>query len=105
MSTAARLAQEAKAVFEAADRKNRALSADERIHVEELISRAKEHREAEKSLRELDPGMGNVFTDPNANWGGGLGPGDRFISSAEYKAIRDPGNRGQTLVDRPGSGQ
>jgi HK97 family phage major capsid protein len=102
MSTALRLAQEAKGVFEAADKQNRALTGDERIHVEGLLKRAEEHGEAEKKLKELGQQLGApgiAFQGLDGRVGGG--PGDRFVKSSEYLKIKDPAARGQTWSTGP----
>jgi HK97 family phage major capsid protein len=102
MSTALRLAQEAQGIFEAADRKNRALTADERLHVEDLLDRAKEHGEAEKKINDLGRQLGapeiSVSNLDGSRFGG---PGDRFVKSAEYQKIKDPGARAQTWSTGP----
>src|SRR4051812_45204588 len=95
MSTAARLAEEAKAMFEQADRENRALTADERVYAKDLVDRAKERGQYERQFKQIDlPGVGNVFTDPIGASVGGGSPGEMFASSEAYKSIRDSRSRG-----------
>jgi HK97 family phage major capsid protein len=46
-------------------------------------------------IKRIGGGMPSfVATDPNAGWTGG-GPGDVFVRSAGWKAVADPGSRGQ----------
>jgi hypothetical protein len=86
-----RLAKEAQAVFEAADQQGRSLTVDERVHVEDLLKRAKDHREMETALREIDPG-GNSVRIGGGETTRGLTPGEIFTSSEGYKsALRDRG--------------
>jgi HK97 family phage major capsid protein len=104
MSTAARLAEEAEGIFEAADRQNRALTADERQHVENLLERAKDHHSAEKAIREIGGdlfgGGQRVVTKSLADHGGD-GPGDLFVRSEQWKAIADPSRRAQQWTTGP----
>ena len=105
MSRSLRLAEEAKAIFEAADQANRALTSDERVHVESLLDRARERHDAEAKLKDLGvllgPATPGGFTDP-ARVGGFHNAGEAFVASEGYKAIRQ-GLRGETwttgLVD------
>jgi hypothetical protein len=104
MSTAACLAQEAQAVFEAADRQNRALTADERTHVEGLLDRAQHHGSYEKKIAELGRNLGGVEFSVSSGSGTATtagGPGDVFVQSPEYKRIKDPANRGQSWSTGP----
>jgi hypothetical protein len=94
MSRALRLAEEAQAVLEAADRQNRPLSPDERVHVEGLLDRAREHGEMEKSLKEtlggLDDGNGMTALSKGAEFGANAGPGDMFVKSEGGRASLTP---------------
>ena len=47
-------------------------------------------------MKELSGGMAPAFTDPNASFAKGSGPGDQFIASKGYRAIADPGTRPQS---------
>jgi len=106
MSTALRLAQEAQGIFEAADRANRALSADEREHVEELLERAQQHGAAEQKIKALGEQLGS----PRPGFFGGAdvtfantaaGPGDMFVKSDGWKRIADPHTRPQMWSTGP----
>src|SRR5215212_10702846 len=104
MSTALRLAEEAKAIFEAADEANRVLSSDERRYVEDLLERAKQHGEAERKIKAIGEQLGSpssVFPAGSDVSTGGLTPGERFVQSGGYKAVlRDRGERWSTgMVD------
>jgi hypothetical protein len=97
MSTALRLAEEAKAIFEAADEANRVLSSDERRYVEDLLERAKQHGEAERKIKAIGEQLGSpssVFPAGSDVSTGGLTPGERFVSSQGYKSISG-GNRAE----------
>jgi hypothetical protein len=102
-SSSARLVNEAHAVFEAADKQNRGLTADERVYVEDLLGRA----EANRGLEERFKGFtgSNVIAvskAPNATFGGAAaGPGDLFVKSSEYLRIKDPANRGDRWSTGP----
>jgi len=88
MSAALRLAQEAQAIFEAADKKNRALTADERNYVEDLLERAREQGAAEKKMDEIGRqlGGGKLGVSKDQSFGGQT-PGERFVQSEGYKSI------------------
>jgi hypothetical protein len=101
MSTALRLAKEAQAMFEAADKQNRALTADERIHVDELLDRAKDHHEMEKKVRDLGHDLGAGIGSVHLGEITGGGPGERFVKAQEYLRIKDPGSRGQNWSTGP----
>ncbi len=97
MNDSVRLAQEAQAIFKAADANGRPLTADERVHVEDLLERATDAHNLETKMAD----MGDRLGAPDASAGfdppfGRQGPGDVFIQSAGYKAIKDPTARSQT---------
>ena len=78
MSTAERLAQEAKNVFEAADRQNRPFTADERIHVESLLDRAEQHHEVDERVNAFGRQIGAPdISSPDGTPTGR--PGDMFV--------------------------
>jgi HK97 family phage major capsid protein len=105
VSTAARLATEAKAIFEAADKQGRALTGEERLHVQDLVARAEEHADCEKSFREIDRKLGGGVNNVFAGGGqpSGASPGEMFTMSEGYRSIKSAGSRGQSwtsgLVD------
>src|SRR5215216_1946419 len=101
-NTALRLAEEAQAIFEAADRANRALTAGERTYVEDLLDRAREHGEGAKKLDAIGRELGapQLMVDKGGLSRGG-GPGDLFVKSAEYQRIKDPANRGERWSTGP----
>ncbi len=101
--TAARLAAETQGVIEAADRQNRALTTDERLYVQDLLDRAQERGELQKSLDALGPslGMTSAFPAGQQGFAGGFAaddPGSRFVNSEGFKAIRDPASRGKSFT-------
>jgi hypothetical protein len=88
--------------WERAENEGRDLTAEERIHVSDLVVQAKSQHDIEKQIREIG-GSGVSFvtaTDPNWSHTGG-GPGDRFIASKGYQRIADPAGRGQTWTTGP----
>jgi hypothetical protein len=94
MSTAHRLAREAQAVFEAADRQGRSLTADERIHVESLLDRAQEAKGFATRLSNL--GAVDLHTFDNY-WDGASTdtPGAAFVRSDGYQRIKNAESRPQ----------
>ena len=103
--TAARLADEIQGIWDAADRENRGLTADERQYMEGLVDEATSQHNIEKKIREIG-GRGVSFvsvTDPNWSPTGG-GPGDVFVASKGVPA--DPGSgRPRAAVEHgPGRG-
>jgi HK97 family phage major capsid protein len=84
-------------IRECADAENRELTPQERERAEGLIARAKEAQGLERKMRELD---GDV-TWQHGESAAGKGPGDQFIESKGYKAVQDPGSRGQTFATGP----
>src|SRR5215216_1568730 len=95
--TAKALASEIEALWNAAEREDRGLTADERKYMERLVDEAKSQNELEKKIREIG-GHGPSFavmTDPNHSFAGG-GPGDVFVKSQGYQRIQDASSRGQT---------
>jgi hypothetical protein len=99
-SGAERLALEAKSVFDQADLEGRPLTGEERVFVRELLDRAKEQQEVAGELKGLGLGAG-MEVSTGYSGGGGAGPGDMFVKSAEYQRIKDPGARGQTWSTGP----
>ncbi len=102
-SSAERLAKEAKSVFDSADQQNRSLTADERTYVQDLLDRAEQAREVEGRIKALSLDMGGHGvspTDPNVRHGGQR-PGDVFIDSPGYKAIRESSSRGGSWSSGP----
>ena len=100
--TAARLADEIQGIWDAADRENRGLTADERQYLEGLVDEATSQHNIEKKIREIG-GRGVSFvsvTDPNWSPTGG-GPGDVFVASKGYQQIQDPAGRGQQWSTGP----
>lgn len=92
MSTALRLAQEAKSIFEQADPASRALTPDEREYVQDLLDRAEQVGRYEKRFAkavgltaEQAAFLGRSFTDSEAS-----DPGSRFTRprSSRRSAIR-----------------
>ena len=100
--TAARLADEIQGIWDAAERANRGLTADERQYMEGLVDEAKSQHELEKKMREIGGGGVSFVTatDPNHSHTGG-GPGDVFVKSAAYKKIADPAGRSQQWSTGP----
>jgi HK97 family phage major capsid protein len=100
--TAKALVSEIEGIWDAAERENRGLTADERQYMEGLVDEAKSQNEIEKKIREIG-GAGPSFvtaTDPNWSPTGG-GPGDMFVKSAAYQRVADPAGRGQTWSTGP----
>ena len=99
--TAARLADEIQGIWDAADRANRGLTADERKYMEGLVDEATSQHEIEK-IREIGGGGVSFVTptDPNMSHTGG-GPGDVFVKSAAYQKVADPSGRGQQWSTGP----
>jgi hypothetical protein len=89
------LAREIEGVWEAAERENRGLTADERQYVSGLVDDCKAQKELEAKIAEIGGGMLPFAqaTDPRANWAGGGGPGDVFVASKGYQDIRDADHR------------
>jgi HK97 family phage major capsid protein len=97
--TAVHLAQEAQALFKAADDQGRPLTPHERTYVEEQLTRTEEQGAAERRISEL----GRQLGAPSLTAGAGKsphggGPGDRFIQSPGWKAIRDPMQRSKEFT-------
>jgi hypothetical protein len=103
MSKAARLAAEAKGIFDAADQKGRSLSGDERNYVEDLLRRAQEAKELEGKFSQFDGfASPSTFTDPGAPWATGSGgPGDVFVQSKGYQRVKDASARGANWSSGP----
>jgi hypothetical protein len=77
--------------FEAADRQGRALTGDERLHVEGLLRRGKELHANASQWADIGQafGSGPVHAkDPSGSRTSGLTMGEQFVSSEGYKAIR-----------------
>jgi HK97 family phage major capsid protein len=100
--TAARLADEIQGIWDAADRENRGLTADERQYVEGLVDEAKSQHNIERKISEIGGRLagGAMMTDPNASFAGG-GPGDVFVKSAAYQKVADASGRGQRWSTGP----
>lgn len=89
-------------MWQRAEREGRDLTAAERNTMQELVDAAKSQHQIEQKMREI--GGGGAFatpTDPNSSFAGGVTPGERFTASAGYKAIKDPGSRGQSWTTGP----
>ena len=93
---AKQLANEIQYVWRQAEQEGRDLTPSERQHMAGLVDEAKAQHELEKQMKELSGGMAPAFTDPNASFAKGSGPGDQFIASKGYRAIADPGTRPQS---------
>jgi len=90
--------QEAEQVFARADAAGRDLTASERGDIEGLLDLAESARRVEGQIKNLGQELGAPLTqrmgaDPFSATTGG--PGDRFVSSSEFKKISDPGSRPQ----------
>jgi HK97 family phage major capsid protein len=87
------LAQEAKSIFEAADMQGRALTADERVYVEQLLERAEERGHAEQRLKAtgLFGNGGPMLPAGGFEFGHPQTIGEAFTSSEQYKAFFGPG--------------
>lgn len=101
IKSASQLAREMQQIWERADLSKRDLTSGERAEVEDLVLQIKAQKNIEDVGRELGAGLGDMQLSVGYNGGGGGGPGDMFIKSAEYKRIRDPGARGQTWSTGP----
>jgi len=93
ISAAKRLASEAEGIYEAADRQGRALTADERTYVQTLLDRAQEHYSGAKQWAEIGHELGGPQLIDKGGRMSGLTPGELFVSSEGYKAVRH--NRGE----------
>jgi hypothetical protein len=74
-------------IYERADAEGRDLTHAERDHVASLVEAARSQKSIEDGIRELGIGAGPAFADASRNSSTG-GPGDVFIESKGYKAIR-----------------
>jgi HK97 family phage major capsid protein len=91
-------------LLDRASAENRELTETEKARYDSLIAQGKQVKKAEEDMTELGRQLGtshSAFTDANASFGAGAGPGDRFIKSAEYLKVKDAGSRGQTWSTGP----
>ncbi len=84
---------EAMKIFEAADRESREVSLQERDDARHLLDQAEAQKKVEDQVKALD--LGNVRWD-DGGVAGGSGLGDQFVSSKEYRSVRDPAARSET---------
>lgn len=100
MSRALKLAQRAKAMFEAADLQHRELTGEERVEVERLLDEAKALGPLERQIDDIGRAIG---APQLGNWAGSLfaptvdpapaDPGSVFVNSDGFKAVKDSGSR------------
>src|SRR3954470_16239421 len=96
-SRSARKAHEAKSIFDLADDAGRDLTADERARVTDLLDGAKTDHELEAKMAQLGHSLGTPELVPDAPFAlAGLSPGERFVRSDGYKAIKSSGSRSQS---------
>ncbi len=101
MSTAQRLAKEAATIMDSAERSGRALTADERVYLGDLLKRAEDQHVAEKAyrttLRRLGGDNTAMTTAGDASFNAtATDPGARFVHSDGFKSIADGPSRPQT---------
>jgi len=89
------LASEIQGMWDAAEREGRDLEPDERAHMEQLIESAKSMHRIEQQIREVGGGGFSFVTKANGGPADG-GPGEQFVVSQGYKAIREASGRGRT---------
>jgi HK97 family phage major capsid protein len=96
---AARIALEAKTIFDAAEAEGRQLTADERTEVQSLLSRAEAARNGSKGIApNIPPTSADAWAFLNGaatGPAGGGGPGAAFVASDGYKAIKNSASRPQ----------
>jgi HK97 family phage major capsid protein len=93
MSRALELANAANAMFHKADAEGRDLNPDERAEVKNLLERAQTAKEIEDLGHQLGAPMTNGFKSANT---AGLTPGEAFVKSDGYMAIKDASGRGES---------
>lgn len=94
------LVREYQAIYARADREDRDLTQAERSRVADLVGAARSQKAIEDKMQELGPAAGPGFTDPSRNSSTG-GPGDIFVNSSGYKAIRASDMRPQQWSSGP----
>jgi HK97 family phage major capsid protein len=85
--SAAQLVGDYKRIYEAADAEGRDLTPSERNQVAELVDAAGQQKHIEDRVRAFDPGVPEM-TGPHGSSTANGGPGDRFVASEGYKAIK-----------------
>ena len=98
------LADEIEGIWAAAERAGRDLTQGEREHMEGLLEAAKSQHSIEQQIKGIggpfaglmNGAASSVMTDPNYSNTAGGSPGEVFVQSDGYKAIKDAGARGQT---------
>jgi HK97 family phage major capsid protein len=98
---------EYQSILEQADREGREPTSDEWGKVEALVDLAHDRHNVEKNIKRLGRELGaptkfagdNDFSALSGSFGGG--PGDIFIESQQYKAVRYPDSRPQTWTTGP----
>jgi len=98
--SAQELVSEYKLIYERADQEDRDLTQAERSRVADLVEAARSQKAIEDGMRELGPAAGPGFTDPSRN-SSTSGPGDVFVASEKYKAIRAADLRPQQWTTGP----
>jgi hypothetical protein len=93
IKSAAQLAVEMKQIYERADLTGRDLTVAERTEVEDLLLEMKSKKKIEDLGRELGLGAGMEFS---TNGGSGTSPGEMFVRSEGYKAIKNADARAQS---------
>jgi HK97 family phage major capsid protein len=85
-----------------AEREDRPLTSSETREVERVLDMAEEAREHEKRIKQISNELGSPGS-VTSEFGGSHsgGPGDIFVESAEYKAIKDPDARAQQFSTGP----
>jgi HK97 family phage major capsid protein len=100
--TAKALAAEMEGIWDAAERENRGLTADERQYMEGLVEETKSQHELEKKIREIGGLRPSFVTRTDPNWSNTAGgPGDVFVASKAYQEIQDASGRGQSWSTGP----
>jgi HK97 family phage major capsid protein len=94
------LVAEYQAIYHRADQEDRDLTPAERDQVADLIEAAKQQKHIEDGIKSLGMGADSAFTDPSRNSSTG-GPGDRFVASEGYKAIKAADLRPQQWSSGP----
>jgi HK97 family phage major capsid protein len=101
--TAKQYASEVEETWARADREGRELTPGERAQMEQTLEAMKQQHSIEQQIKGLGSQLGGPLMarmgDGSPAWGGS--PGDVFVASKGYQAIRDPGARGQTWTSGP----
>jgi HK97 family phage major capsid protein len=98
--TARELVEEYQAIYARADAEGRDLTRDESGRVADLVEAAQSRKSIEDGIRQLSGNTSfDAFTDPRSSHTGG--PGDVFIRSEGYKAIRAADMRPQEWSSGP----